>query len=127
MGARGGLLVPRESILCPFTATLALATEAVVNGVELRLHSRVVSASNEGALHALDCGGETVEARFVVNAAGLQSDTVEALFGRLRTASIGRGISVSRVVPVTRGRSAEAMTPGAGAATLSRSCCTRSG
>src|SRR6266705_3617080 len=29
-GARGGLLVPGESILCPFTATLALATEAVV-------------------------------------------------------------------------------------------------
>jgi glycerol-3-phosphate dehydrogenase len=83
-GVRGGLLVPRESILCPFTATLALATEAVVNGVELRLQSRVVSASSDGMLHRLDCGQETVEARWVVNAAGLQSDTVEALFGRHR-------------------------------------------
>jgi glycerol-3-phosphate dehydrogenase len=80
-GARGGLEVPREAILCPFTTTLALATEAVLNGVELRLQSRVVSVTAGPTHHRLECGGEAVEARVVVNAAGLQSDTVDGLFG----------------------------------------------
>jgi glycerol-3-phosphate dehydrogenase len=83
-GATGGLLVPRESILCPFTATLALATEAVVNGVRLRLGSRVESVSAAGTHYRLECGGEPVDARWVVNAAGLHADTVEALFGKRR-------------------------------------------
>lgn len=83
-GVRGGLLVPRESILCPFTVTLALATEAVVNGVELRLQSRVLSVSTGRSHYRLDCGGEPVEARWVINAAGLQADAVETLFGRRR-------------------------------------------
>jgi len=81
---RGGLLVPRESILCPFTATLALATEAVLNGVELRLSSPVLSAAREGTEYRLGTPAGPVAARWVVNAAGLQADTVEALFGKQR-------------------------------------------
>jgi glycerol-3-phosphate dehydrogenase len=80
-GARGGLLVPGESVLCPFTATLALATEAVVNGVDLRLNRRVTSVGTDGSCHLLHCGSEPVAARWVVNAAGLQADTVEELLG----------------------------------------------
>ena len=83
-GARGGLLVPGEGILCPFTAPLAMATEAVVNGVELRLDCRITSISSEGALHVLAGGTETIATRWVVNAAGLESDTIEALVGRRR-------------------------------------------
>jgi glycerol-3-phosphate dehydrogenase len=82
--ARGGLLVPREAILCPFTATLALATEAVLNGVELRLSSPVLSTARRGTEHHLETPAGTVAARCVVNAAGLHADTVEALFGRRR-------------------------------------------
>ena len=71
-GVRGGLLVPREAILCPFTATLALATEAVVNGVDLRLGApRAVASSDAERSTGSTCGGEPVEARWVVNAAGL--------------------------------------------------------
>jgi glycerol-3-phosphate dehydrogenase len=83
-GARGGLLVPREAILCPFTATLALATEAVSNGVTLLLRSRVTGVSRSPAGYRLECGGEAVHARCVVNAAGLHADTVDGLFGRPR-------------------------------------------
>ena len=36
-GAPGALEVPDEGIICPFTTTLAYATEAVANGCELRL------------------------------------------------------------------------------------------
>jgi glycerol-3-phosphate dehydrogenase len=83
-GARAGLLIPGESIICPFTPPIAMATEAVVNGVELRLGARVTSVRAEDAQHVLSGGGDSVTARWVVNAAGLQSDTVEALFGQRR-------------------------------------------
>src|SRR5262245_60313537 len=36
-GALGGVLVPGESIFCPFSLPLALATQAVQNGVALKL------------------------------------------------------------------------------------------
>jgi glycerol-3-phosphate dehydrogenase len=83
-GARAGLLIPGESIICPFTPPIAMATEAVVNGVELRLGARVTAVRAEDAQHVLACGGDSVTARWVVNAAGLQSDTVEELFGQRR-------------------------------------------
>ena len=83
-GARAGLLIPGEGIVCPFTAPLAMATEAVVNGVELRLDRRVTSMESDGSVHILGCGTEAIAARYVVNAAGLQADTIEGLFGRHR-------------------------------------------
>ena len=81
-GARAGLLIPGEGIVCPFTVPLAFATEAVVNGVDLRLDRRVTSVSAGADVHVLHSGSEQVHARWVVNAAGLQSDTVDALFGQ---------------------------------------------
>jgi len=83
-GARAALLVPDESIICPFTAPLAMATEAVVNGVDLRLDSRLTSVKSADGVHVLGCGPGEIAARWVVNAAGLQSDTVEDLFGQRR-------------------------------------------
>jgi glycerol-3-phosphate dehydrogenase len=84
-GAPAGLLIPGEGIVCPFTPPLAFATEAVVNGVELRLNCRVASVVSDAVFHVLGCGrAEPVAARWVVNAAGLQSDAVEDLFGQKR-------------------------------------------
>ena len=40
-GALGGMFVPGEGILCTYTVPLACATQAVVNGVELKLGFRV--------------------------------------------------------------------------------------
>ena len=42
-GALGGMFVPGEGILCTFTIPLACATQAVVNGVTLKLNFRVES------------------------------------------------------------------------------------
>jgi len=83
-GARAGLLIPGEGIVCPFTPPLAMATEAVVNGVELRLDHRVTSVVSDGSVHVLSGGAETLAARWIVNAAGLHSDTIEELLGRRR-------------------------------------------
>ena len=70
-GALGALTVPDESIICTWTASLALATDARLRGTELLLDHRVdrVEAGTEHTvLHTT--GGE-VRARYVVNAAGL--------------------------------------------------------
>ncbi len=85
-GAHGGLEVPAEGILCPFTATLALATEAVLGGCDLALRAPVLGVSaatggDGGPLHRVRTARGDVLARFVVNAAGLRSDEVDAMLG----------------------------------------------
>ncbi len=85
-GAQGGLEVPAEGILCPFTASLAFATEAVLGGAVLALRAEVAGVSaftgDDGArLHRLRTGRGDVKARFLVNAAGLRSDEVNAMLG----------------------------------------------
>lgn len=80
-GALGGMFVPREGILCTFTIPLACATQAVVNGVDLKLNFRVESISSKDDIHIIASKDDAVEAQWVINAAGLYSDDVNNLFG----------------------------------------------
>jgi glycerol-3-phosphate dehydrogenase len=62
-GALGGLLVPGESIFCPFSLPLALATQAVLNGVALKVEHpvaevRTFSPSPPDPLSHAGRGGE---------------------------------------------------------------------
>jgi glycerol-3-phosphate dehydrogenase len=83
-GATGALAVPDEHVICPFTTPLAFATEAVANGVTLRLGTRVTAVASTRDAHRLQTTTGDVEARIVVNAAGLYSDVVDRLFGHDR-------------------------------------------
>ena len=91
-GALGGMTVPGESIICPWTTTLAYATQALSLGVELRLRSTVtgidsVAGHGDPPLHRLrldrpgSSAPQALTARFVVNAAGLHSDQVDRWLG----------------------------------------------
>ncbi len=82
-GALGGLLVPGEGILCTFSVPLAYATQAVVNGVELFVNFQVkgLDTSHKEHVGLLDPQGNEIQARWVVNAAGLYSDEINAMFG----------------------------------------------
>jgi glycerol-3-phosphate dehydrogenase len=83
-GALGGLEIPGESIICPWTTPLAFATEAVTAGVRLLLGTKVtgVTADSAGEIHELTItAGGSLRARWVVNAAGLGSESVDAMFG----------------------------------------------
>jgi glycerol-3-phosphate dehydrogenase len=80
-GARGGLLIPDEGILCPFTTPLALATEAVANGATLRLRSPVTAIGPAGRGHRLDTPRGSLTATWVVNAAGLHADEIDRFLG----------------------------------------------
>lgn len=83
-GALGGLSVPDESIICPWTTTLAFATEAVERGAALLLERQVLSVDVGQERTVLSTNLGPVEARWVVNAAGLASDEIDRMFGNDR-------------------------------------------
>ena len=83
-GATGALAVPDEHIVCPFTTPLAFATEAVANGVALRLGARVAAVTSTPDAHQLQTTAGPIAARWVVNAAGLHADGIDRLFGHER-------------------------------------------
>ncbi|MFC8343257.1 FAD-dependent oxidoreductase [Streptomyces sp. NPDC057280] len=76
-GALGALHVPGESIICPWTTTLAYATQAVRHGVDLHLNCRVRKVS-QGVL-STDRGD--LRTRWTINAAGLHADTLDRDLG----------------------------------------------
>jgi glycerol-3-phosphate dehydrogenase len=80
-GALGGMFVPSEGILCTFTIPIALATQAVVNGVTLKLNFNVKSIQKADSLYTISNEIDEISARWIINAAGLYSDEINAYFG----------------------------------------------
>ncbi|MFF3753154.1 FAD-dependent oxidoreductase [Streptomyces sp. NPDC002018] len=79
-GALGGLDVPGESVICPWTTTLAYATQAVRAGVDLHLNCAVEGADG-GAPHELRTSRGTLRTRVLINAAGLYADEIDRWLG----------------------------------------------
>ena len=80
-GALGALEIPGESIVCPWTTTLAYATEAVLRGVDLHLDTRVDEIADANDLHLLRTSRGDLTARWLVNAAGLYADELDRKLG----------------------------------------------
>ena len=76
-GALGALRVPGESIICPWSTTLAFATQAVRAGVTLRLDTRVEHVEVRGDTVHVRTDRGAVDARVLVNAAGLFADVID--------------------------------------------------
>src|SRR5215211_9139411 len=74
-GAHGALEVPDEGLICPFTTPLAFATEAVLAGCDVRRSTPVTGMERreDGGFHVHTPRG-TLDARYLVNAAGLRAD-----------------------------------------------------
>ncbi|WP_319453893.1 MULTISPECIES: NAD(P)/FAD-dependent oxidoreductase [unclassified Mycobacterium] len=83
-GALGGLTVPDESIICTWTVNLALATDAVRRGATLLTNHPVESVDVGADVTLLRTNAAPVTARWVVNAAGLGADLIDAMFGHAR-------------------------------------------
>jgi glycerol-3-phosphate dehydrogenase len=83
-GAAGGLAIPGEGIMCPFSTPLAFATEAVTNGVRIELDAPARSIQDHGGDYAICTPGGSVRARWVVNAAGLFADVIDRMMGHDR-------------------------------------------
>lgn len=80
-GALGGLLVPDEGLLDPWSIVVGLATDAVANGARLLTSAPVTSVTRTGDAFEISTGAGTVVADWVVNAAGLGSDLVDRMLG----------------------------------------------
>ncbi|HET8590796.1 MAG TPA: NAD(P)/FAD-dependent oxidoreductase [Nakamurella sp.] len=83
-GALGGLSVPDESIIDPWSTTLAFATDAVARGAELRLDSAVTGILVDADGATVQTSRGALRSRWVVNAAGLGSDLIDAMLGHSR-------------------------------------------
>ncbi len=81
-GITGGMVVPGEHLIDPWSTPLAFATEAVANGCRLftDLHVTKLEVGPE-VTRLVGDDARGVLARFVVNAAGLYGDTLHRLFG----------------------------------------------
>ena len=89
-GALGGLTVPDESIICPWTTPLAYATEAKSRGVEFRLNCFVESIEVGSDTTVLRTTSGDITTRWVVNAAGLGGDVIDRMLGHDRFTIVPR-------------------------------------
>ena len=80
---KGGLYIPRESIIDPFILVQALAENANANGVHFLLNTKVTDIKvKDGAVSEVVTTGETIETKYVINAAALYCDEIAAMVGK---------------------------------------------
>ena len=64
------------AILCPFGMTIALAENAAANGCAFRFDTEVSRIERRSGFFRLHTGGDFIEARVVISAAGVHGDTL---------------------------------------------------
>lgn len=79
--AVGALYAPTGAIVCPYELCISAMGNAMDNGAELKLNFRVESISKKDGFFEISSADDTVCAKYVINAAGLESDTVANMVG----------------------------------------------
>ncbi len=72
-----GLLVPREHLIDPWSAPLAYLKQAVSNGAQVRFKAQVTGGRQEEGGWRLQTDSGPIQARTVINCAGLYGDAVD--------------------------------------------------
>lgn len=75
------LYAPTGSIVCPYELTIAAVGNAMDNGADLELNFKVEKIEDKGEYYCITSGDKCIEAKYVVNAAGLYSDEIAAMVG----------------------------------------------
>ncbi len=79
---KGGLYIPRESIIDPFILVQAYAENAYENGAEFLLDTRVTGIRHEAGGYVVETTGGEIEAAWVINSAALYCDEIAAMVGK---------------------------------------------
>lgn len=88
---KGGLWIPRESIIDPFILVQALAENACANGVRFLLSTKVTGITTEnGRVKTVQTTGEEIETTYVINAAGLYCDEIADMVGKAEYKVVAR-------------------------------------
>lgn len=69
------------AIICPYELCMAAIGNAMDNGAELKLNFTVDKIEKSNTGYTVWAGNESIEAKYVINAAGVHSDDVAALAG----------------------------------------------
>ena len=77
----GALYAPTAGIVCPYELTIAAAECAVSNGVEFIRNCEVKAVETTDKCLVLDTTQGKIEAKYVINAAGVFSDSLAAMAG----------------------------------------------
>lgn len=83
-GVTGGIYVPDESVIDAWSVPLALATDAVNRGADLLLKHDVTGIDVGPDITEIHTKQGVISARWVINAAGLGADVIDAAFGYSR-------------------------------------------
>ncbi len=88
---KGGLWIPRESIIDPFILVQAYAENACANGVRFLLNSPVVGITTEGGkIKSVKTPTEEIETTYVINCAGLYCDAIAEMVGKAEYKVVAR-------------------------------------
>ncbi len=80
---KGGLYIPRESIIDPFIYVQALAENAFANGVKFMLNTKVTGINtNDGKIQSVVTTNGVIETDYVINSAGLYCDEIANMVGK---------------------------------------------
>ncbi|MBV7273434.1 NAD(P)/FAD-dependent oxidoreductase [Clostridium thailandense] len=78
--AKFGLLNPNTGLINPFELTMAMAENAVINGAKVLLNTEVKNIIiSDKKVEAVETSQGVVEAKVVINAAGLYADKIAAM------------------------------------------------
>ncbi|MDW7655980.1 MAG: NAD(P)/FAD-dependent oxidoreductase [Bacillota bacterium] len=88
---KGGLHIPRESIIDPFIYVQALAENAHENGVSFLLNTKVTGIQVDNhQVQLVETTGGLIRTRIVINAAALYSDEIAAMVGKATYKMVAR-------------------------------------
>lgn len=76
-----GLLAPTAGVIPPYEMTYALYENAVQNGVEYLLGSKVANITRSGEGYEITAGDRPIKADYIINAAGVYADEVAKFVG----------------------------------------------
>ena len=74
--AVAALWAPTGAVLCPFGMTIALAENAAANGCAFRFNTEVARIERRGGFFRLHTGGDCIDTRVVISAAGVYGDAL---------------------------------------------------
>ena len=80
-GVTSALRASTGAIVCPYELCMAAVGNAMDNGAELKLNFEVKNIETVGGVYRISSDKDTVEARIVINCAGVYSDEIAALVG----------------------------------------------
>lgn len=76
-----GLLAPTAGVIPPYEMTYALYENAVANGVEYLLQSKVTDIKKDDKRFVVIAGSREIRAAYIINAAGVYADEVAKFVG----------------------------------------------